>query len=352
MSNEWGLQSKNMSHILITVTFSGCYINFYYSVFKFKSLICNSTYLAHNLYSQYKEVPIMSKHKVLTWIATMLYIASALGTAALAEEAEEWFEESSPAAETIAWEPSAPTAQSIPGAQPSQPSASAAAGGYESTSEDPLSATMHAQGLWMDMPEESNDSEDWENDDDNPAVYRVLFITTGGRILLDYDAAEGTAVTDPRLTPSVKGHTFSHWYKVGSSPNSSFQFGAPLEGNLTLAAFFQKSPAKKPEPAVEQPEMTTSPEDKAIDNEENLQPIQVKITSDAGDTIRLGDRVTLTANVTGNIEGDTLSVWRYDAGNGWVAAATNTPTHSFVVDEDNCLWKWEYRITVNVGAAD
>ena len=62
--------------------------------------------------------------------------------------------------------------------------------------------------------------------------------------------------------------------------------------------------------------------------------------------------MTLYANVSGQLEGKTLTVWRYNAGNGWVVAATNTMSHSYVVDETNYTWTWDFRITVIVDGAE
>jgi len=307
---------------------------------------------------------------MFTWFTVILYIVAALGMATFAEDGDEWFEESSHATEAAAAAPSAPVPEPESEEQPadpdpadappsggseSQPGGQEPAGGDESPSGDQPSATPPAEGGEAEFWQDTHEWEEWQGEADDPSACRVLFITPSGHILLSYHAAAGTAVADPQLAPALKDHIFSHWYQVGSNPNSSFEFGALLEEDLTLAAFFKQ--AAKPEPACEEPsepeeEAETGLEDGDFGDEEGLPPIQVEITSNTGDTVSLGDKVTLTAYVTSCPEGETFSVWRYNAGNGWVVAATNTQTHSFMVDENNCLLKWEFRITVIVGAAD
>jgi len=288
---------------------------------------------------------------MFTWLTVLLYIVSTLGIAALTEEGEDWFAESSPGVETIA------TAPFALASQPEQPAGSPSSGDSGSQPEDQQPATPPDedgdQDFWQDLFEWPDDWDEWLEEDDCPSVCRVLFITPGGHILLDYDAAPGTAVANPNLSPALKGHTFSHWYQVGCNPNTSFAFGGPLEGDLTLAAFFTEV-AKAEQGNQEEPEEPGEEEglEEGLEEAESLAPIQVEITSDAGSTVYFGDRVTLTAHVAGRVQGETFSMWCYNAGSGWMVAATNTLTHSFVVDESNCLWKWEYRITVTVGGAD
>ncbi|MCL1854126.1 MAG: hypothetical protein FWF86_00205 [Clostridia bacterium] len=328
----------------------------------------------------------MKKSRMLTWLTVLLYIVSALGAAAFADEGAGLPEDLN----TVIEAPGELAPQQEHEAQHPEESADPDDGSDGSHTPDASPERKDEPEYWLDIDEPS----DWTGGldaDGNPILYRVLFINPEGQILLDYEAAAGTPVEDPQLNPTMRGHAFSHWYPVGTNPNMYFEFDQPLTGDLTLAAFFRRIPAAKtaaadPAPAEqpaeeagvndadpedvnteeENPE-NADPEDGNPENEVpgdgelwdeepedggDLPPIRVKITSDAGATVHLGDKVTLTANVEDQPEGETFSVWRYDAGQGWVVAATDTQTHSFDVDEDSYHWRWEYKITVIVGAAD
>ena len=342
----------------------------------------------------------MKKSRMITWLTVMLYLVSMLGMAAIAEEGEEWFEDPSPAAETVAAAPSAPAPQPEPEKQPAQanadpePAGSSASTGHDPQSDAAPSADHESKPegepsqmpageenepeFWLD-PSASPDQAEGLDSKGNAQAYKVLFVNPNGRILLSYNELAGTPVEDPEITPTLKGLAFSHWYQVGTNPNTPYDFGAPLEGHLTLAAFFKK--AAKPEANVADPSSEEAdaaadldetdpdemdPESPVSDEEEteaenpdetfaedqaDLPPILVKITSDADETLRFGDKVTLFANVTDQLKGQTFTVWRYNAGNGWVLAETDTLSHSFVLDGNNCSWTWEFVITVIVDGA-
>ena len=308
----------------------------------------------------------MKKSTMVTWLTVLLCIVFTLGATALAEEGEEWSGVPSPAAQAVAAAQSEPAPQPAPAEQ--QPQALARLEPVDTPTSGNNGAQPEAQqpeaqqpgkppaeesepANWEDPSDEPTSGEEGPDPAENPAMHSVRFINANGDVLFAYESAAGTAVADPQFSPTLNGHSFSHWYQAGSNPNVSFNFGSSLEGDLTLAAFFkQTAPAITPEPAEDENTDEADPagEDPA---EEYLPPIQVKITSDADETLRLGDRVTLTAQVSGQLEGETLTLWRYNAGGNWVVAATNTQTHSFVVDENNRSWTWEFVITVNVGAA-
>ena len=327
----------------------------------------------------------MKKNRIIPWLTVLLYIASALGMAAHAEEGAEWAEVLSPAAETVAAAPGEPAEQ--PPQEPSgndKPQSGERGTPPAAADGAPAEKRQHApeseQAYRPDEPGQPPAGAEGPDHETSRPFYNVLFINPKGLVLLAYDAAAGTAVEEPPFIPVLKGHTFSHWYQADTDPDAPFHFGAPLEGDVTLAAHFNQTKAAQPQantpapgeeapegeappadeapedpedesPADEDPE-DEAPQDEDPEDEADLPPIQVYITSDAGETVRLGDRVTLTAHVPDQPEGEPFSMWRYNAGSGWVVAAENTRTHSFVVSEENHRWMWEFKISVLVAGED
>ena len=385
----------------------------------------------------------MKKSRMLTWLTVLLCVVSVLGMPARAEEAEEYFEDPAPVVESVSAAPSSPE----PEAQPQQPVAQEAANppasgceesqpaeqqqpkaADESKSEEqqPVAADNSPSGeqasdapLSQEHGSAPQDSSDGSPDQEeapapaqNPVQYTVRFISPTGCILLAYEAEAGTAVEDPQLSPTMKGYAFSHWYKVGDGPENKFKFNRPIQGNLTIAAYFIRVKAAKPEapkeekPAEETPEQppeeepetvvpaapaltieddetgavlepTPEPpaeapeaEGEAPEDEEELELIDddeeeveveleyilpmelhVTVTADKGTTVRDGDVVTMFASVEEDLTGlKVVSLWRYKNGESWVVDAVDTMEHSFTVDAKHFRQGWEFVITVSPGA--
>jgi len=89
-------------------------------------------------------------------------------------------------------------------------------------------------------------------------------------------------------------------------------------------------------------------EDEFLDEEDDsLEFLTVRITTDAGPEVYEGDTITLFAHVEEDIEGlNWTSQWFYNDGDGWVAVASNTMKHSFVLDDENCYWEWKVVIAI------
>jgi len=166
-----------------------------------------------------------------------------------------------------------------------------------------------------------------------PAACQVWLITADGHILLNYEAEAGTLVKEPDFTPNArKGFVFAFWYEVNGDV-TPFEFNSPLNEDLVLAAYFKEAEAEEDE----------------AEEEFIYPPLIVDISSDAGDMMYIDDVVTLTAHVSEWVEEyNCSSLWRRSDGSGWVVVATDTPTYSFVLDEENFGWTWEFLFTVCV----
>ncbi|MCL1854649.1 MAG: hypothetical protein FWF86_02855, partial [Clostridia bacterium] len=327
----------------------------------------------------------MKKSRLLTWVIVLLYMVSALGMAAWADESGWEFEEDAPAADGAG--ESAPAAEtqppppadtgssgsgentsgsgggsadtgagssdnkadaSNPGDDPSDPGEDPAGPGKDPADpaedpSDPGPEFFDPDTEFFDPEEEEpfNPDEDPGPDETLPAGCRVWFIHPNGRILLEYEAEAGTPVAEPDFTPRAKkGFVFAYWYEVGGDV-TSFAFGAPLEGDLVLAAYFKAVEEDEDEDADE-PD-GDEPDEEAEEEEEELPPLEVEITSNAGGTtVTPGDMITLYAHVSEWVEGhDCSSIWRRNDGSGWVVIAVDTQTYTFAVNEENYYWKWE-----------
>ena len=342
----------------------------------------------------------MKKSRILTWVTVLLYMVSVLGMTAWAEDGDGALGDGAPAAQNEgesvpAGEPQtqSPPADTGSGDQPgpsdsggdsSAPEAGStdsgggssgpeagptdSGGGSSAPEADPTGSGGGSSGPeagpagsgggssepernpfkpededFLSEPEDFDPEEEPSEEEELPESYRVWFITPDGHILLDYEAEAGTPVAEPNFTPGAdKGFVFAFWYEVGGGV-TPFAFGAPLEGDLVLAAYF------KPVPVEEEPE-----EEELEEEEEMALPtLKVDISSDAGEMVFAGDRITLFAHVSEWTEGhDCSSLWRYNDGSGWVVAATDTQTYSFAVDGENYYWSWEFVFTVHIGVVE
>ena len=74
------------------------------------------------------------------------------------------------------------------------------------------------------------------------------------------------------------------------------------------------------------------------------------VTSWEGDTLAIGDTLTLTAELTG-YEGLTYTIfWQCDKGDGFedIDIADGHASIQFVVDEENKLWRWRAGVSIDV----
>lgn len=77
------------------------------------------------------------------------------------------------------------------------------------------------------------------NDDDDKAVYTVIFEADGGSpVPATQRVEEGKTATAPAINPAKAGYVFSYWYLSGST--TAYNFQTSVTGNITLYAKWQE----------------------------------------------------------------------------------------------------------------